>query len=291
MSVSNTKDILAKATAGRYAVGAFNITSISQMQAVVEASEAAEAPVIIQTSGGTVEMMGAPLLAAAFRAVAEAASVPVALHLDHCTDVEFCKACIDSGYTSIMYDGSKKSFEENIRTTAEVVAYARKKGPISVEGELGTVSGVEDQIKVAENEAELCNPDQAVRYVAESGIDLFAPAIGTAHGIYKTENPKIDVERLGKIASLLSAKKLNVPLVVHGGTGLKEDLVVRLIAAGASKYNVSTELKHVWLDSAWKYLSEHLEDYNPPKMTKDQKKATAAAVAEWIRILGTAGKR
>ena len=291
MSVSNSKSILIKATKGKYAVGAFNITSISQLQAVVEASEAARSPLIIQTSVGTVEMMGAKLLVAAYRAIAEDVSIPVALHLDHCTDVEFCKKCIDAGYTSIMYDGSKKSFEENIRTTAEVVAYAKKKGDISVEGELGTVSGVEDQIKVAENEAELCNPDQAMRYVAESKVDLFAPAIGTAHGIYTTENPKIDVERLGKIAKLLAAKGLVVPLVVHGGTGLKEDVVKNLIKAGASKYNVSTELKHVWLDSGWNYLKDHLADYNPPKMTKEQKKKTGEAIAEWIRILGSEGKK
>ncbi|MFA6505070.1 MAG: class II fructose-bisphosphate aldolase [Treponemataceae bacterium] len=290
MSISNSKSILIKAAKGKYAVGAFNITSISQLQAVVEASEAARSPLIIQTSVGTVEIMGTKLLVSAFRAIAEDVSIPVALHLDHCTDVEFCKKCIDAGYTSIMYDGSKKSFEENIRTTAEVVAYARKKGDISVEGELGTVSGVEDQIKVAENEAELCNPVQAVRYVAESGVDLFAPAIGTAHGIYTTENPKIDVDRLGNIGKLLAEKKLNVPLVVHGGTGLKEDLVVKLIAAGAAKYNVSTELKHVWLDGAWEYLQKHLTDYNPSKMAKEQKKKTAEAIAEWIRILGSKDK-
>jgi fructose/tagatose bisphosphate aldolase len=163
-------------------------------------------------------------------------------------------------------------------------------GDISVEGELGTVSGVEDQIKITENEAALCDPETAVQFVEETGIDILAPAIGTAHGIYKTANPKLDFNRLKKIFNLFNAEEPKVPLVVHGGTGLKPEVVRRLVSLGGSKFNVSTDLKHVLIDSTFEYISANREQYNPGKIDKATKEAIIKRINYWIELLGCAGK-
>jgi tagatose 1,6-diphosphate aldolase GatY/KbaY len=159
-----------------------------------------------------------------------------------------------------------------------------------VEGELGTVSGVEDQIKVAEDEAALANPEQSVEFVERTGLDIFAPAIGTAHGVYKTKNPKIDFERLGKINMMLNGNGVKVPLVVHGGTGLPGDYIQKLIEMGGAKFNVSTELKHTLIDATWDYLSTHREEYDPGKIDAAVRDATRKAVSHWIDMLCSAGK-
>ncbi len=290
MSISNTKELLLKATVGKYAVGAFNVTSIIQMVAVVEAAVEVNSPVIIQTSVSPSKQLGPELFGAAFRSIAEKAAVPVALQLDHCTDVDFCKRCVDAGYTSIMIDASKQIFEENIRQTAKVVKYAHKNGYVSVEGELGTVGGVEDQLRVANSEVELCDPDIAVEFVEKTSLDNLAPAIGTAHGIYKTQNPKIDVARLKKIAKTVNGNKTAAPLVIHGGTGLSEWIVKDLIAAGGSKFNVSTELKYSWIDAAKEYILNSETEYNPVKMNMMQIVEAKKVVFNWINILGSEGK-
>ena len=230
------------------------------------------------------------MLYAIFKTLAESAPIPVALHLDHCTDVDYCKKCADTGYTNIMIDASKQPFDENIRQTKEIVDYCHALGGISVEGELGTVSGVEDQIKVAEDEAALCNPEQSVEFVERTGVDLFAPAIGTAHGVYKTKNPKVDFERLGEINQLLNSDGVKTPLVVHGGTGLSEDYIIKLIAMGGAKFNVSTELKHTLIDTTYGYISENRDQYNPGKIDIVVKDAIRAVVGRWIDTLGSTDK-
>lgn len=290
MSRVNAKEILLEATKNKYAIGAFNITNIIQMEAVIEAAIEKKAPLIIQTSVKPSKFLGRDVLVAVYRTLADAAPIPIALHLDHCTEVEYCKKCADAGYTSIMIDASKLPFEENVKQTKEVVDYCHSVGDISVEGELGTVAGVEDQIKVVEDEAALCSPTQAVEFVEKTGVDLFAPAIGTAHGIYKTKNPKIDFDRLGKINQLINGQGVKVPLVVHGGTGLPEDYVKRLIELGGSKFNVSTELKHTLIDTTYAYITEHRDEYDPGKIDAAVKDAIRAAVGHWIDILGSAGK-
>ena len=193
MSITNAKEILLPATEEGYAVGAFNITNIIQMEAVIEAAVDKKAPLIIQTSVKPSKFLGCHVLVAVYRTLAETAPIPIALHLDHCSDVEYCQQCADAGYTSVMMDASREVFEENVRRTKAVCDYCHSLGDISVEGELGTVSGVEDQIRIAEDEAALCDPEQAVEFVERTGVDLLAPAIGTAHGIYKTKDPKVDV--------------------------------------------------------------------------------------------------
>ena len=290
MSIVNARDISIEAAKGKYAIGAFNITDLVQMEAVVEAAMDRKAPVIIQTSVKPSKFLGGKVLVAIYRALAEAAPIPVCLHLDHCTEVDYCKQCTDFGYTSIMIDASKQSYEENIRQTKEVVDYCHSVGNISVEGELGTVSGVEDQIRVAEDEATLANPEKAVEFVEQTGLDLFAPAIGTAHGVYKTKNPKVDFERLGKINEILNGNGVKVPLVVHGGTGLPEDYVRRLLEMGGAKFNVSTELKHVLIDTTFDYLSKNRDEYDPGKVDAAVKDAIRAAVGHWIDLLGTRDK-
>jgi tagatose 1,6-diphosphate aldolase GatY/KbaY len=290
MSIVNAKEIMVEAAKGKYAVGAFNITDLIQLEGVVDAAVEKKAPLIIQTSVKPSKFLGTEVMVAIYRTIASSAPIPICLHLDHCTDVDYCKTCADAGYTNIMIDASKQSFEENIRLTKEVVDHAHKVGNISVEGELGTVGGVEDQIKVAEDEAQLANPKQAVEFVERTGVDIFAPAIGTAHGVYKTMNPKIDFERLGKINQLLNGGGVKTPLVVHGGTGLPEDYIQKLIEMGGAKFNVSTELKRTLIDAKYDYLSAHREEYDPGKVDAAVRDAIRKAVGHWIDMLGSAGK-
>ena len=290
MSIVTAKEITQQAAEGKYAVGAFNITNIIQMEAVVEAAVEKKAPLIIQTSVTPSEFLGRTVLVAIYRTIAEAAPIPICLHLDHCTSVEYCKLCADAGYTNIMIDTSKQPFEENIRQTKEVVDYCHAIGDISVEGELGTVSGVEDQVRVSEDESALCNPRQAVEFVERTGVDIFAPAIGTAHGVYKTKNPKVDFERLGMINQLLNLDGIKTPLVVHGGTGLSEEYSVKLVEKGGAKFNVSTELKYTLIDTTFEYISANRDQYNPGKIDVAVNQATRKVVGRWIDILGSAGK-
>lgn len=290
MSIVNALEITREAAKQGYAVGAFNITNIIQMEAVVEAAVEKKAPLIIQTSVTPSKFLKPEVLVAVYRSLAEAAPIPICLHLDHCTEVDYCKKLADVGYTNLMIDASKQAFEENIRQTREVVDYCHAHSDASVEGELGTVSGVEDQIRVSEDETALCNPKEAVDFVERTGVDIFAPAIGTAHGVYKTKNPKVDFERMATINKMLNADRINTPLVVHGGTGLPEDYVKRLLEARGAKFNVSTELKHTLIDTTWNYINANRDQYNPDKIDIAVRDAIRVAVSRWIDLLGSAGK-
>jgi tagatose 1,6-diphosphate aldolase GatY/KbaY len=282
--------MLIEATKGKYAIGAFNVTSLVQLEAVVDAAVEKKAPVIIQTSVKPSKFYQPGVLVAIYRALAESAPVPVCLHLDHCTEVDYCKTCADAGYTNIMIDASKQPFAENIRQTKDVVDYCHHVGRVSVEGELGTVSGVEDQLKVTEDEAQLANPEQAVEFVERTGLDLFAPAIGTAHGVYKTKEPKVHFDRLEKIHQILNGKSVRVPLVVHGGTGLPPEYVDRLIALGGSKFNVSTELKYTLIDTTYDYIQAKREEYDPGKLDSAVRDATRKVAIHWMEMLKSPGK-
>jgi len=290
VSIVNAKEIMVQAAKGKYAVGAFNITDLVQLEGVVDAAVELKSPVIIQTSVKPSKFLGTDVIVSIFRTIASSAPVPICLHLDHCTEVAYCKKCADAGYTNIMIDASKQPYEGNISQTKEIVDYCHKLGNISVEGELGTVSGVEDQVKVAEDEAQLANPEQAVQFVEATGVDIFAPAIGTAHGVYKTKNPKIDFERLGKINKLLNGNGIKTPLVVHGGTGLPEDYIRKLIEMGGAKFNVSTELKHTLIDATYEYISANRDEYDPGRVDAAVRDAIRKAVGHWMQMLGSVGK-
>ncbi len=290
MPVVSAKKMLVDAANDGYAVGAFNVTNIIQMEAVMEAAVARRTPVIVQTSLSPTKFLRPEVIVAAYRALAEQASVPVCLHLDHCTDADYCKHCAQLGYTNVMFDGSKLDFDENVRVTREVVEFCHGLGDVTVEGELGTVSGVEDQVRVAENEAELCDPARSLEFVERSGVDLFAPAIGTAHGVYTTENPKIDFDRFESIQRIVNAQRIIAPLIVHGGTGLKPEVVKRLVALGGAKFNVSTDLKYALIDATYDYISSHRNEYNPGKIDMAAKQAVMERVDGWMELLGCEGK-
>jgi len=290
MSIVNALEITRQAAKDGYAVGAFNITSINQMEGVVEAAIEKKAPLIIQASVTPSKFLKPEVIVSAYRTLASSAPIPICLHLDHCTDVEFCKKLADIGYTNIMIDASKQAFEENIRQTKEVVDYCHANSEATVEGELGTVSGVEDQIRVAEDEAALCNPQEAVLFVERTGVDIFAPAIGTAHGVYKTKNPKIDFERMATINKMLNGDRINTPLVVHGGTGLPEEYVKRLLESGGAKFNVSTELKYTLINATRDYIAANPDQYDPGKVDIAVRDAIRVVVGRWIDLLGSAGK-
>ena len=292
MGLVPATDMLKTAVKESYAVGAFNITSINQMIGVVECADARKSPVIIQTSVTPARFYTPELIVAACGALADRVKVPVCLHLDHCTDVDFCRRCVDAGYTNIMMDGSRYDFRRNIEATREVVDYCREKAPgrVSVEGELGTVSGVEDQVKVAEDEAQLCDPSSAVQFIRESGVDIFAPAIGTAHGVYRTADPKVDFERLARIRNHIRDSGLETPLVVHGTTGLPEHYIPKLIRCGGAKYNVSTDLKHTLIDAQHAYLTRHRDQYNPGELDAAARTAVSERIGFWISLFGSAGR-
>lgn len=246
-----TKSIVAELTAAREkkcAVGAFNIFNYLSARAVIVAAQKRETPVILQTSTQTVRKFGPLELGAMLRQLKWNASVNAILHLDHCQDVDMAKACIDAGWDSIMFDGSRLPLEENIARSREVVQYAHAR-EIQVEGELGRIAGVEDDL--AEAHGLTASYEESLTYVRESGVDLFAPAIGTAHGVYKGI-PRIDFEL---VASL--KKALDTPIVIHGGTGLSEDTFRRLIHCGGTKINVSTAIKQAYLGGGKTYLLEN----------------------------------
>jgi ketose-bisphosphate aldolase len=282
LSYVNLKSILEDARKRKYAVGAFNIVDYTTTAAVVKAAERKKSPVIIQTSVKTVKLYGYRPVANWVKTLAESSAVPVVLHLDHCKELDVIEKCIDAGWSSVMIDASSFSLEENIRMTAETVKMASPRD-VTVEGELGAIVGVEDDIFVNEAESHLADPDTCVKYVKATGIDLLAPAIGTAHGLYKKE-PQIDFALIREIAD-----KTGMPLAIHGGTGLSEDVFKRCIECGGTKINISTNIKHLFRDSLEKYFRDNPEDYEPVRPIKYLEDAVAASVEEFMDIFGSSG--
>jgi ketose-bisphosphate aldolase len=218
-----------------------------------------------------------------FHDTAKNASVPVAIHLDHCKDLDLIRACIDAGWTSVMIDASAKPFEENLRLSKQVVEMAAPKN-VSVEAELGKIGGVEDDISVADEDAHLVDPDEALRFCNELKLSCFAPAIGTAHGVYKGE-PKISFDRLDRVAN-----ETGVPIALHGGTGLSVEVFKKSISHGAAKVNISTQLKHAFIDSFVEYYNAHRDEYNPLKNIQEQIDCVKKEVRENIVFFGSNGR-
>lgn len=283
MTIISSTPLLEAARSGGYCIGAFNVHTLEMLQAVVEAAEETQSPLIIQSTVGTVKHLGPDYIAKAAKVASEKSSIPIALHLDHCSDFNIIMQCIRAGYSSVMIDASHEAFDVNVAMTKKVVEAANAVG-INVEAELGRVGGVEDDIVVDEQHALLADPDECARFVELTGVHTLAPAIGTAHGIYKGE-PNIDFERIRNIAS-----KVSVPLVLHGGSGIPDEQVRRCVAEGMSKMNVATELRIVFSNAIKEVFDQNPEENDPRKYMVPAKQALKKAAIEKMRLCGSFGK-
>jgi fructose-bisphosphate aldolase class II len=275
-------EILGPAFEKRYGVGAFNIVNDLTMAAVFEAAAQTNSPVIIQVSVKTVKMFGAKLIQLMFQEMAASSPIPATLHLDHCPEVKMIKTCLDAGWNSVLFDASNLNYEDNLRQTKEVVAMARRCGA-AVEGELEAVRGVEDGVG-SDHEGELVPLDKCVEFLEQTGIDAFAPAIGTAHGLYKSA-PKIDFDRVRQIVA-----KHPTPIVLHGGTGLTDDVFKRLIAEGCAKVNISTMLKITYCDSYRTYLDAKPQEHDPLKVMTNVREKVITMAKGFMEVFGSAGQ-
>ena len=281
--LENMKNMLEKADNGRYAVPHFNINNLEWTRFILEECENLKTPVIIGVSEGAGRYMGG------FKTVADMVknlisylniTVPVALHLDHGSSYESCVDAIDSGFTSVMIDASKHSIEENIKITKQVVDYAHAKN-VTVEAEVGAVGGEEDGVA---DELAYAKVEDAVKLVQETGIDFLAPALGSVHGIYKGE-PKLDFERMVKIHELVK-----LPLVLHGGSGIPDELIKKAISCGICKININTELQIAWSEGVRKFLNEDNKVYDPRKIIKSGENSMKEMIKEKVTLFGSDNK-
>lgn len=285
MPLVNSRELLLDAQRRHYAVGAFNVENMEMMQAVVAAAEAERAPVILQTTPSTLKYAGTATFAAMARAVAEHTRTPVAIHLDHGDSFGLCVKAATDGYTSIMIDGSKLPLEENIalvRQVAEMAACCS--GRPAVEAELGRLGGKEDSLEVKPGEDLYTDPEEAARFVRETGIDSLAVAIGTAHGFYKGE-PKLDFDRLAQLQAAVP-----VPLVLHGSSGVPDADVQRAVSSGVCKVNFATELRAAYTDAVRHTLAGDSALYDPKKFGAPGRDAVMALVRHRITVCGACGR-
>lgn len=300
MPFVTTKEMFKKAYEGHYAVGAFNVNNMEIVQGIVEAAKEEQSPLILQVSAGARKYAKHNYLLHLVEAAMEDTGLPIALHLDHGADFDICKACVDGGFTSVMIDGSKYPFKENIELTKWVVDYAHNKGVV-VEAELGKLAGVEDAVKVNTKDATYTDPDQAVEFVERTGVDSLAIAIGTSHGAYKFKGkPELDFPRLEKITNMLPG----FPLVLHGAStvipefveecnkyggklagaqGCPEDMLKKAGTFGVCKINIDTDLRLAMTASIRKYLYEHPEDFDPRSYLGKGREAIKQMVAHKMR--------
>ena len=281
MSFVTTEQMLYKADKEGYAVGAFNVENMEMVMAVIRACEETNSPAILQTTPSTVKYAGLDMYYANVATAAKKAAVPIALHLDHGNSFELAMQALHTGYTSIMIDGSKLVLDENIALSKRVTDACRACG-IPVEAELGKVGGKEDDMSC--DDPGYTDPDDAVRFVNETGVTSLAVAIGTAHGIYKGE-PKLDVERLSEIRKVVS-----VPLVLHGASGVPDEAVRDCIRRGISKVNFATELRIAFSNGIKEYLANDPDVFDPKKYCKAGSERVTALVKEKIAVCGSTGK-
>ncbi|TSC55693.1 MAG: fructose-bisphosphate aldolase, class II [Parcubacteria group bacterium Gr01-1014_18] len=299
------KSVLQKAQEGRYAVGAFNVNNLEILRAVIEAAVEKKSPVFIQTSEGAIDYAGIEYLSRMIK-VAAKAPVSVVMHLDHGKKLKYVRQAIRHGYTSVMMDASHLSYEDNISITQKVVALASKKW-VSVEAELGMIKGVEDKVSVDEKDAILTHPDQAADFVARTGCDSLAVAIGTSHGAFKfKQSPKLDIDRLGQIRS-----KVSLPLVLHGASavspkmveiacrygavlpdmmGNSDEEVVAAVRGGVCKVNIDTDLRLAFCAGVREYLAQHPSEIDPRKFMSLAKTYMKEIVMGKMDLLGSANK-
>lgn len=274
-----SKEMIYAARKGGYAVPAFNAENLEMVQAIVAAAEKMNSPVMIQTTPSTVKYLTLRQAVAMVKAEAEAAKVPVALHLDHCESYEGVMDAMDAGYTSVMIDASKLPYEENIAVTRKVVEDAHARG-ITVEAELGTVGGKEDGHSA---DIAYTDPDEAIDFFSRTGVDIFAVAIGTAHGFYKGE-PKLNFELLDKLA-----KAIEAPLVLHGGSGIPDEMIRRTIELGINKINFATELRAAMTVAVREALTDE-GIIDPKKFMGPGRNAVIDLCCHKIKLCGSDGK-
>lgn len=308
MPLVGTKEMFKRAYAEGYAVGAFNVNDMEIIQGIVEGATETKAPVILQVSAGARKYARPEYLIHLVKAALETTDIPIALHLDHGGDFEICKSCIDGGFTSVMIDGSKLPYEENVAVTKKVVEYAHPKG-IPVEAELGKLAGVEDAVNVAEKDAIYTNPEQAVDFVKRTGCDSLAIAIGTSHGAYKFKSePRLDFERLEKIAKLIPG----FPIVLHGASsvpqylvdlcnkyggnlpgakGVPEEMLRQAAKSAVCKINIDTDLRLAMTATIRKIFFENPSIFDPREYLGPARDAIKEMVKhKIINVLGCADK-
>ncbi len=312
--IQTLRQVLQKADRGGYAVGAFNINDLEILQAVVAAAERQRSPVILQTTEGAIEYAGMDYLLAMMQLAAKKSRVPVVLHLDHGKNPKIVRQAIASGYTSVMFDGSLRSFSQNMSATKALVRTAHARG-VSLEAELGPIPGLEDSVKVSEKQSYYTDPSQAVKFIRATGCDALAIAVGTSHGSHKshgTNKVLLDLVRIKKIKAAT-----RVPLVLHGASGVPHALIQKLhegcaslhdcsrvshprgvpdaqiraaIKAGICKINVDTDLRIAWTAAVRKSIIKDRDAYDPRKILGPAKKLIQEVVEQKMKLFGCAGK-
>ncbi|SEM80644.1 class II fructose-1,6-bisphosphate aldolase [Lihuaxuella thermophila] len=266
-----------------FAVGQFNMNNLEYVQAITEAGKEERSPLIFGASEGAIRYMGLNNVVALARVAAEESGLPIALHLDHGSSFEIVMKCIRAGFSSVMFDGSHYPLEENIRLTKKVVEAAHAVG-VSVEGELGTIGGVEDDLDVSEEDATLANPEEAIRFWEETQVDALAIAVGTAHGMYKGE-PKIRYDIIEKVS-----QNIGVPIVLHGGSGVPDESIKKSISLGVGKINVNTENQVASTRVVRELLENNPDMIDPRKYLGPAREAIKETVKAKMRLFGSSGK-
>lgn len=310
MPLVTTEEMFKKAYDGGYAIGAFNVNNMEIVQGITQAAKKCNAPLILQVSPGARKYASHAYLIKLVEAALIETDLPIALHLDHGADFEVCKSCIDGGFTSVMIDGSHLPYEENIELTKRVADYAHERGVV-VEGELGRLAGIEDDVNVSDKDAYYTNPDQVYDFVNRTGVDSLAIAIGTSHGAYKFkpgQEPKLRFDILKEIEDRLP----NFPIVLHGASsvipefvdeinsfggnmpharGIPEDMLREAAKMSVCKINIDSDLRLAMTAAVRKHLAENPSDFDPRQYLKPAREAIEQMVERKIKtVLGCDGK-
>ncbi len=283
MALVSVTELLLKADREGYAVGAFNANNMEIVQAIAEAAALENAPVIMQASQGAIKYAGLDFITGMVKLASEEYKVPIALHLDHGTDFDQVVKCIRSGFSSVMYDGSKLSLEENIAMTRKVLDIARPIG-VSVEAELGKIGGTEDHVHVDERDALYTDPEEARIFVEQTGVESLAIAIGTAHGQYKGE-PHLDFARLKQIKELVK-----IPIVLHGSSGVPDMTVQKAIELGVCKVNIDTNIREAFVWEMRRVIEKEPDEIDPRKILGPARQAAVEIIRQKIRAFGSSNR-
>ena len=308
MPLVTTKEMFEKSMGEGFAIGAFNINNMEIIQGIVDAAQKQNSPVILQASSGAIKYARIKYLMKMVEAAVEETNIPIAIHLDHGPDFETCKMCIDNGFTSVMIDGSKYSFEENVALTKKVVDYAHERGVV-VEAELGQLAGIEDDVNVSEEDAKYTDPDQAKEFVERTGCDSLAIAIGTSHGAYKFKG---EARLRMDILKQVKEKIPNTPIVLHGAStvipelvetcnsyggdipgakGVPDEILHEASLSGVSKINVDTDLRLAFTGEIRKSLTENPSAFDPRKYLTPAREKITEVVEHKIRdVFGSSNK-